>query len=214
MKKIPNCSCGNKAKFIDSDGWLHVVGCTVCKLKTSEWNDVKDAFTEWKDICSKKEKIENSMIIDVAETMAIDYNVRNWCTMPYPGHSKGCPNFGKKETCPPKIGLIDNLFDLSKEHWFAVVKFDLAGQVNRMANIHPEWSDRQCRCCLYWQGGVRKNLKKLCNKFLSSKSGLTFSFCPEAMGVNVFRTFHRNGIMMRKNPKDIVYKVALIGTMK
>ena len=126
MKKIPNCpDCGNKAEIIDNDDWwLYVIGCTVCGLKSSKWKDGKGALADWKNICLKKKKIENSIIIDVTGKMVIDHNVQNWCTKPYPDHPKGCSNYGKNKTCPPKIGLIDDLFSLCKEHWLAIVKVD------------------------------------------------------------------------------------------
>ncbi len=41
--------------------------------------------------------------------------------------------------------------------------------------------------------------------------GGVFTLCPEAMGVNVFRTLHAHGVPIRKNPLDTVYKVAMIG---
>ncbi len=43
----------------------------------------------------------------------IDYAVRDLCQRPYPGHKKGCPNYGKKMGCPPHASRFENLIDLN-----------------------------------------------------------------------------------------------------
>jgi hypothetical protein len=43
---------------------------------------------------------------------------------------------------------------------------------------------------------------------------LAFTLKPEAMCVNVFATLHHIGIPIKRNPKKIVYKVALVGVKK
>lgn len=96
------------------------------------------------------------MIIQV--TPVIDYSVRNLCVNPYPGHPKGCPNFDKKKGCPPGAALYDQVYDLSKSVYAIINKFDFKAHTDRMRNLHPEWSERQVRCCLYWQKGARREL--------------------------------------------------------
>ena len=152
------------------------------------------------------------MIIDITGTMAIDYNVRDWCRFPYPDHPKGCPNWNKKDICPPKVKHVPDVFDLSKQHWFIIIEFDLGAHVQRMAKLHDEWSERQCRCLLYWQKGVIKKLEEYCLQYIRFHAQMIYTLCPEGMGINVFRTAHRHGIMIRKNPKKTIHKVALIGT--
>lgn len=153
------------------------------------------------------------MVINVSSILVIQEAVRKWCLFPYSDHKYGCPNYGKKPTCPPLVKRVDTVFDLNKPHWFVVCKFDLEHFARKMQLLHPSWSDRQCRCCLYWQGRVRKSLETEVKMFTSrSLNGKTqWTNCPEAMGVNVFRTCHRMGIMIKKNPKDFVYKVAMVG---
>jgi predicted metal-binding protein len=155
------------------------------------------------------------MLIKITNLLAVDEQVRDWCRLPYPGHKKGCPNWNKSSTCPPIVSLVNNIFDLSAEHWFAITDFNIQEQSIRMKKMHPGWSDQQSRCCLYWQNTVRKNLTKMCKEFISSAKllGYSYTLIPEAMGVNVFKTMHRIGIKMRKNPQDILYKVALIGKL-
>lgn len=99
---------------------------------------------------------------------------------------------------------------MNMEHYFIVETFDLDAFSNSMKVLHPQWSDKQCKCCLYWQNGVRKRLRQKCDSFIATKKGYTYTLIPEAMGVNVFRTAHRHKLMIRKNPA-VVYKVALVG---
>jgi hypothetical protein len=149
-------------------------------------------------------------IIEVTGKLVLQEQTRNWCKFPYPGHPKGCPNYGKKKGCPPMVPLVSTLFDLKKPHWLAVVSFDLAGHMEAMASKHPGWSERQQRCCLYWQGKVRKQLRILCENWLKQHHEYRHTSCPEAMGVNIFRTAHLCGIKMRKSAYPTVYKVALL----
>jgi len=151
------------------------------------------------------------MIIEVTGSIVIDMSVRTWCTLPYPGHPKGCPNFGISDTCPPKVKTVSEIFDLEKQHWFAVVEFNLKNHADRMKMLHPAWSQKQCTCCLYWQNGVRKQLRKLCDDFIFNKSFLHYTLIPEAMGVNVFQTARRYGVTLTKDITDKLYKIALIG---
>jgi predicted metal-binding protein len=149
-------------------------------------------------------------IIDVTGSLVVQERVREWCKLPYPNHPRGCPKYNHSEECPPKAKHVQEVFDLYQQHWFAVEAFDLSRQTRVMAERHPEWSERQCRCCLYWQGGVRKRLRETCERLVNELPGFIYTLNPEAMGVNVFRTAHRHGLMIRKNP-EIVHKIALIG---
>jgi len=151
------------------------------------------------------------MVIEITGTLVIDEAAREWCKLPYPNHPKGCPNYGVRDTCPPKIKRIAEVFDLSRPHFFILVEFDLASHVAAMAKKHPNWTDRQCRCVLYWQGKPRSKLKKESKKFVENNPGTSFTTCPEAMGINVFRTCHKHGLMMKKNPQKTVYKISFVG---
>ncbi len=152
----------------------------------------------------------SEFIIPLEDHLCVDLKTREWCKLPYPGHPKGCPNYNKKNICPPIVGIVDDIFDLSKPHWFAIVKFDLKAHVDRMLLKHPNWSEKQCRCVLYWQQTVNKNLREYSEKFVSEMPGTIYTTCPEAMGVHVFYTFKKLGLEIKRNP-DIVNKVALIG---
>ena len=81
----------------------------------------------------------------------IDYTVRALCVEPYEAHPKGCPNVGKCDRCPPEAPLFDRFFDTSKPIYAIVNEFDLGSHVERLRVKHPDWSERQLRCVLYWQ---------------------------------------------------------------
>lgn len=155
------------------------------------------------------------MIYDVSGSLKIDPRVRDWCKLRYPGHPKGCPNYNKSSDCPERVKLIGEVFNLTEGHWFIIEPFDIKAHAWRMKLLHPKWSDRQCRCVLYWQNRVKSKLRRECMIFISGmeqpEGDIIYTLIPEAMGVNVFRTCHRLGIKMRKNPQDILYKVALVG---
>ena len=65
-----------------------------------------------------------------------------------------------------------------------------------MKNKHPEWTEKQANCCLYWQSSVRKELKVEANKFLESNIGYEVNYTPEAMGLKVTETLKNNGIIL------------------
>lgn len=152
------------------------------------------------------------MILNVTGKLAIDMRAREWCRLPYPNHPRGCPNYDTgRLSCPPDAPLVMDKFDLSKPHWFVVVEFNMKAHVEKLRAAHPDWTDRQLRCCLYWQGGVRKLLRQLSEDFVSRNPGTEYTTCPEAMGVHVLKTLREFGVPVRKKITDTVYKVSLAG---
>jgi len=147
----------------------------------------------------------------------IDKSVRLLCLRPYPGHKKGCPNFGKRDICPPNCPLIDEVFDLSKPVVAVWTSFNLESHRERMKSKHPNWSRRQLDCCLYWQGGVNKNLRRNVEYnleryiFFNGEKNLIATYIPEAMGVNVTETMKNVGVILEWPPEKIVNKVAFVG---
>jgi predicted metal-binding protein len=135
----------------------------------------------------------------------IQEDIRNLCRRPYPGHPKGCPNYGKRSTCPPDAPIYDSLYDLSRPVFAIITEFNLEAHAKRMREIHPDWSEAQLYCVLYWQGGARKNLRSNIAKFLSQHPGYKAETVPEAMGVNVTRTLWNAGIILEwpKHPERI-----------
>jgi predicted metal-binding protein len=138
-------------------------------------------------------------------------NLRGLCRQAYPGHPKGCPNFSRREGCPPAAALLGELIDLQQEVLAAYVAVDLAGHVAAMQTRHPHWSDAQLYCCLYWQGSAKAALKRLVEHHLSCHEGLKAVYCPEGSGVNVTTTLAQAGIHLEWPPRSVAYKVALLG---
>jgi hypothetical protein len=146
------------------------------------------------------------------KTIYYDVRARGpWCRFPYPGHPHGCPNI--KKGCladRPDFKTIADLYE-----WSAVIEeFDLKSHAEYMkariwADHKKEWTDRQCRNPLYWQGGVRKRLRE---KAEALKGDIVLDI-PEACGIDVFKTMASVGIILERKP-DTVRKVMLVGKTK
>ncbi|MFA5733260.1 MAG: DUF2284 domain-containing protein [Acidithiobacillus sp.] len=158
--------------------------------------------------------IIEKFVVESTGKVIVNKNARDWCLLPYPGHPKGCPNYGKKIICPPTVPLITSFFDLNKPSWFVVISFDLKSHMEKMKQKHESWSDRQCKCVLYWQKGANKILKEYALSILKQKQNTRITTCPEAMGVNVILTLRSLSIPIKTKPVDIVYKAIFIGFKK
>lgn len=143
------------------------------------------------------------------DDVVIDLCVRDWCKLPYPNHPKGCPNYGKKDGCPPQAPLFQDV--CKPPYGLVAVGFNLAEWAKRMKQKHPDWSDRQARCCLYWQGKVRKKLREVCKGVAFAFNHNLILLNPEAMGVQVFETCKKVGLTLERNPQNTVWKVAILG---
>lgn len=146
-------------------------------------------------------------------TPVIDKRVRNLCIKAYPNHPKGCPNYNKKEGCPPQVSLWENVCDTYLATWVFWTKFDLGSHRQRMKEKHPNWSSRQLDCCLYWQGTARKPLVDFF-KTEWEMPGLFKTSCPEAMGINITETMKQVGVVLEWPPKKWTYQVYLAGWLK
>ena len=144
-------------------------------------------------------------------SLKIQPAARDWCRLPYPGHPRGCPNYGKKAGCPPDAPLLGDFFDPARPVCFAVAKFDLAAHAKRLIDAHPGFTERQARCCLYWQNTVRKALREAVAGYMSRTGYTQATTVPEAMGLNVLRTLNLLGVPVKRFPKQYVYKVAMLG---
>lgn len=144
-------------------------------------------------------------------------SVRELCTRPYLNHPRGCPNWGKRATCPPRCQLLPKVFDLAEPTFVIWNAFDLAAHASRMRKRHPEWSDRQVYCCLYWQPTARKQLREVVRGFIvwdRHRPPRIVLYCPEAMGVNVTATMQAIGIDLEWPPRKFAYQVAIAGTRR
>ena len=132
------------------------------------------------------------------------------CRLKYPNHSNGCPNYGKKVGCPPTASHLYTLIDSSLVFVIWNV-FPFGQHVQRMRSKHPDWSERQVRCCLYWQGKARKQLRMEVDNFLSVHRNMYIVQCPEACGVNVTATMANINKFLEWPPEEIAYQVVLAG---
>lgn len=144
----------------------------------------------------------------------LDTTVRALCRKSYPGHPKGCPNYDKKETCPPARPLLFDLIDETEPVYVIWTIFPFGAHVSKMKGVHPEWSDRQAKCCLYWQGTARKKLRQTVELFQCTYSDLRIIYIPEATGVNVTETMRSIGKELEWPPVNWTYQVALAGTTR
>jgi len=137
--------------------------------------------------------------------------LRKLCTRRYPGHPRGCPNFGKRDSCPPQAPLINETLDLTQPVWVIYNDFDLASHVAKMRARHPNWTERQMYCLLYWQPTARKHLRAVIEEFLQQHPGLLVVSTPEAQGVDVTSTMRGVGIYLEWPPRNVAYQVVLAG---
>ena len=146
-------------------------------------------------------------------------SVRDLCTAPYPNHPKGCPNFGKRDTCPPRCKLLSEVLNLNEDVWALWATFDIGSHIEKMRRLHPSWSKRQLVCCLYWQGTVRKFLRVESERWLAEymadtpqeKGKFIILTCPEATGVNVTQTMADIGIDLEWPPEHVTRMIYLAG---
>jgi len=148
------------------------------------------------------------------QVIMLDVPAASLCAKPYPGHPKGCPNLGKKDGCPPRVVPIDQRLDLSRPVFAIYNSFDMAEHAGRMRDAHPQWSDRQLRCCLYWQPAARRALRAEIRLFHRHLPGMTVIECPEACGVNVTATMETCGIYLEWPPVEYARQVVLAGEAK
>jgi len=149
----------------------------------------------------------------IEHPIMLDFPPGKLCSSEYPNHKHGCPNYGKRPTCPPQASIINEQFP---GQWWAIWnKFEFFNHTERMRKAHPKWTDRQVANCLYWQGRARKCLKIELGRFrtierLMTEPDAEFETVPEARGVNVTETMKLVGIDLEWPPKYFTYQVGLI----
>lgn len=137
-----------------------------------------------------------------------------WCRLPYPGHPRGCPNYGKKDGCPPDARSLSDLLVGGGPVWAVWNRFDLAAHAARMLERHSGWSRRQARCVLYWQPGARKQLRVRIQDWLGRfRLGGPWQLVgnPEAAGVDVSATMKQVGLHLLWPPERYAYQIVLVG---
>ncbi len=141
--------------------------------------------------------------------------IQHLCCRRYPGHPRGCPNFGKKDTCPPKP-LIDEVLDLTQPVYAIYTEFDLGAHAARMWAEYPDWSERQAYCCLYWQPRARAQHREeqaaALRTFYRDEPICSYIVpVPEAYGVDVTALMASIGVTLEWPPRKITRVVSLAG---
>jgi len=108
------------------------------------------------------------------------------CVQPYHKHPKGCPNFGKRDYCPPKARPFLETHE-KRNAILMIAIFDFKEYIIQRIIEHPEWTNRQLLNQRYWQGHVKAYLthKVLGQRFYEWDEYLDN---PEAKGINVQET--------------------------
>lgn len=154
-------------------------------------------------------------IIKVNPVILNSSHVRSLCTRAYKNHKYGCPNFHKKQMCPPFRKMFNEVYDLEKEVYAIYNIFPFVDHVRKMKSLHPEWSQRQAECCLYWQGKARKQLRiKIIDFVKSFDNKFNIIMTPEAMGVNLTATMNNVGRYLEWPPKISTFQIALAAFKK
>jgi len=80
-----------------------------------------------------------------------------------------------------------------------------------MQKIHPDWSNWQLTCCLYWQPKARKMLAIEIEKFRLIHPDFIIIKVPEATGINLTETMKRIGEILEWPPLTKTYQIAIAG---
>jgi hypothetical protein len=157
-----------------------------------------------------------------AVPVLLDCRPEELCSRRYHGHARGCPNYGKRVTCPPQAALWTQRF-IDQRRWFVIWNaFPFGEHIQKMRARHPDWSERQLANCLYWQGTARKQLRATIVEFarvliddgIPPKTNILHTSIPEAHGVNVTETMKSIGHDLEWPPKTVAYQVALAAIVK
>lgn len=160
------------------------------------------------------------MIFEInPEIIIFSKKIQNLCMVPYYGHSEGCPNFGKKRGCPPRISLINEVLDFSKKVYVIYTEFEVEKFAEKIRKKYPSWSDRQIYNPRYWQPVSRKKHREEI-ELAMEKFNLEKVVWPEAHGINVTNLMQKLGIKLNwdwpPKPKveNKVYTISIGGFEK
>lgn len=137
--------------------------------------------------------------------------IQKLCRNPYYQHPMGCPNYDKKESCPPNQPLIDMVLDFSKPLYIIYTEFDIGEHAEKMLEKHQEWSERQAYCCLYWQPKAKKIQRIEETKAVKEYGVTKIVNSPEAYGVDVTGLMENIGVILEWPPRKITRLVSLGG---
>lgn len=134
---------------------------------------------------------------------------RSICIKPYHNHPNGCPNFGKKDGCPPNTPMFDQVFDCD-DIYAIVTEFDLGSHYDKMKLLHPNWTHYQLINSRYWQGKDRKCHKEALEEFCNLYDYVVTNWA-ESMGVDLIETLKKVNMTLKFPVEDTVKRVSLAG---
>ncbi len=113
--------------------------------------------------------------------------VHQLCTQKYYNHSKGCPNFNKKDGCPPHIQHISQQYDLESMNML-LLRFPFYYYITLKQQEHPDWSLRELSNQRHWQNHLKGTLNEYWKNIKNEYPEYKLIKNPEAQGVNVEET--------------------------
>lgn len=133
-----------------------------------------------------------------------------WCTLPYPDHKDGCPNFGKRADCPPFAPYFLDAY--KPEVRIAFMRFDFEEYLKRKREIHPDWTERALVNPRHFQGHIVSKFKEFVRFQTETPEYKNYQaiYSPEAMGVNVHLTVRGAGVELEWPPRKEMYRIALL----
>ena len=151
------------------------------------------------------------MIVKIdPEIIPYSKEVQNLCAVKYYKHPNGCPNYGKRDSCPPNQPLINEVLDFEKDVYLIYIEFDVGNFAKRMWDRHPNWTERQAYNPRLWQPRARKYLREEEQKAREEYNLEIIDKSPEARGVNLNLLFKRIGVELEWPPRKIT-RVASLG---
>jgi len=139
-------------------------------------------------------------ILGPIKTEAND-EIKTLCRCPYPLHPKGCPNSSRCDLFP----LLDTIFD--PVVYLGVLQVDAASLWDLRRSIDSNWTDRQIRNPIQWQGHFRKELKNNMERNLIKFPSYQILTMPEGFGDNVFERLTSQGVPIERKPSQNLFMV-------
>jgi hypothetical protein len=151
---------------------------------------------------------DNLILLMLKRVIGGEY-VKKWCHLPYQGNPNGCPQCERCDKFPLWSTIID------PPYYFVIRTFDLSAHAKKMKEKFPTWTEKQCRNSRLWQSHQDKLLKDDTEYIVvHTPNNNIFMLRPEMYGVNIFSTCRIHGLLIPKNPTDVVYRIAMVGKAK
>lgn len=145
-------------------------------------------------------------ISEIVPAAVMPRGFNRWCTRPYVNHPKGCPNFGIREDCPPKLPYFLDVYEPNVR--VASLRFNFEKYLEWNKGKHPNWTERALRNPRHFQRHLDANLEREIEKF--NTDGFIPVYTAEAMSVNIHLTCLRAGIRLEWPPAKLMYRIAIL----